>query len=95
MSSLENYQARVVTTGSTADGRSTVVADANTTTRAATPTFSVADVWQVDAVPPAVDAADTLNGTVALDPPKGGVLVRMVSFPPDAEWQASGATRRR
>jgi mannose-6-phosphate isomerase-like protein (cupin superfamily) len=87
MSSLENYQARVVTTGLGPDGRSTVASDDNTITRAVTPTFTVADVWQTDSVPPRVDAPSTLDGTVALDPPKGGVLVRLVSFPPDSEWQ--------
>ncbi|MBC3191857.1 cupin domain-containing protein [Pseudonocardia sp. C8] len=90
MSSLENYQARVVTTGTGPDGRSTVVSDGPTTTRAVTPTFTVADVWRVDAVPPRVDAENPLDGGVELEPPRSGVLVRMVSFPPDSEWQAGG-----
>ncbi|NMO02325.1 cupin domain-containing protein [Gordonia sp. TBRC 11910] len=91
MSSLDNYQARVVTTVDGPSGRSTVAFDGPTIHRAATPTFTVADVWQIDSVPPAVTAENTLTAELALDPPDGGVLVRMVSFPPDAEWQGSDA----
>ncbi len=90
MSVVENYQARVVTTGLTAGGRSTVISDEESKTRAVTPTFAVADVWAIDTVPPAVDRPSVLDGTVTLAPPAGGVLVRMVSFPPDSEWKESG-----
>jgi mannose-6-phosphate isomerase-like protein (cupin superfamily) len=48
------------------------------------------DLWQTDTVPPAIDADDTLTGVVAIEPPKAGVVVRVVTFPPDSEWQGSG-----
>jgi hypothetical protein len=88
--SVEDYQARRVITGVGNDGRSCVAVDELAPTRAATPTFTVVDLWQTDSVPPVVHADDTLAGEVALDPPKTGVLVRIVTFPPDTEWQANG-----
>lgn len=88
--SVENFQARRVITGVDEEGRSLVVADENAPTRAATPTFTVVDLWQTDSVPQNVEAGDTLTGTVVLEPPKGGVLVRLVTFPPDSEWQGAG-----
>jgi hypothetical protein len=88
--SVENYQARRVVTGHDGNGRSCVTVDELAATRAVTPTFTVVDVWQTDTVPPPIDAHDTLTGNVVLDPPKAGVLVRVVTFPPDAEWQSSG-----
>lgn len=90
MSSVENHQARVVVTGLNAKGRSTIVADENSSTRVVTPTFAVADVWRVDRIPAPVLADNPLNGDVILDPPKGGLLVRTVAFPPDSEWKAGG-----
>jgi mannose-6-phosphate isomerase-like protein (cupin superfamily) len=88
--SVDNFQARRVVTGTDEKGRSGVAVDELAPTRAATPTFTVVDLWQTDTVPPRVDAEDTLTGIVALDPPKAGVLVRFVTFPPDAEWQNNG-----
>lgn len=90
MSSIANYQARVVVTGLNAKGRSTIVADGNTSTRVVTPMFAVADVWRIDSVPAQVLAANLLDGEVVLDPPRGGLLVRTVAFPPDSEWKGRG-----
>jgi mannose-6-phosphate isomerase-like protein (cupin superfamily) len=89
-SSVANYQARRVVTGTDDHGRSCVVADGMAPTRVDTPTFSAVDLWQTDAVPAPVDAEDTLTGTLTLAPPQAGVVVRIVTFPPDAEWQAAG-----
>lgn len=91
MSSVDNYQARIVTTGTTASGREGVVSDEDSTTRAVTPTFTVADVWSIGSVPPKIGDPSLLNGALQLDPPAGGVLVRMVCFPPDSEWKGTPA----
>lgn len=86
-STVDDYRSRVVVAGVDESGRSAIVADHDTATRAATPVVTINDVWQVDAVPCNVVADSTLSGVVDLDPPKGGVLVRIAAFPPDAEWQ--------
>lgn len=85
----KQFQARRVVSGVNGDGKSTIVLDENTTTRAVTDGFTVADVWQADTIPASVDAKDTLDGTVALAPPAEGVVVRFASFPPDSEWDAA------
>lgn len=88
--SVEKYQARRVITGIDDQGRSRVVSDQLSSTRAATPTFTVVDLWQTDRVPASVNADNTLTDTVVLQPPQGGALVRLVTFPPDSEWQQNG-----
>ena len=90
MTSVSDFPARIIVTGETA-GRSRVVTDRGSCTRAETPTFSVADVWATDSVPTRVDSADLLDGTLRLDPPEGGTLVRLVAFPPDSEWRGTDA----
>jgi hypothetical protein len=81
------FQARRVISSVDANGKSTIVTDENTITRTATPGFTVADVWRLDALPAHVD--DTLTGTVDLSPPPNGVVVRLTTFPPDSEWDPS------
>jgi hypothetical protein len=88
MTSVSNFPARIVVAADKG-GRSHVAADDQATTRAETPSFSVADVWATDSVPVSVSAADALDGTLRLDPPRGGTLVRLVAFPPDAEWKGT------
>lgn len=90
MTSVTDFPARVVVT-TDLDGRSRVGEDYQSRTRADTPTFAVADVWATGAVPTVVNADDVLDGTLRLDPPEGGTLVRIVAFPPDTEWQGTDA----
>ncbi|WP_052668440.1 cupin domain-containing protein [Nitriliruptor alkaliphilus] len=89
-SSVSDFTSRVVVAGLNEDGRSAVVVDEVAQTRAPTPVVTINDVWQVDAVPCPVLGDSTLSGTLDLVPPKGGVLVRVAAFPPDAEWQDGG-----
>ena len=86
----DSYQGRRVVTGTDADGRSCVLLDELSGTRAATPAFTVVDLWQTDSVPASVADDDTLTGTVTLDPPKAGVLVRMLTLPPDPQSPSDG-----
>lgn len=90
MSSVENFPARIVLTGGD-NGRSHVVKEYDSHTRADTPTFSVADLWSSDRIPTSVDQEDQLDGALQLSPPENGVLVRLVSFPPDQEWKGTDA----
>lgn len=90
MSSVENFPARIVLT-SEENGRSSVAREYDSHTRAETPTFSVADLWSSAQVPTVVLQEDQLDGSLRLAPPERGVLVRLVSFPPDAEWKGTDA----
>ena len=38
-----------------------------------------------------VGSDSTLGEAIVLDPPTGGLVVRMLRFPPDAEWQGTDA----
>lgn len=87
MSSSSSFQARLVVTGLDGNGRSTVTTDDAGQTRIALPTFTSVDLWQSDSLPTAVGADSTLGESPELNPPNGGLVVRVISFPPDSEWQ--------
>ncbi|MFK0156683.1 cupin domain-containing protein [Streptomyces sp. NPDC090493] len=88
-SSVADYQARRIVTGLDADGRSTIASDENSRTRAVTPTFTCVDVFKLDSVPSAVTVENALTDEVVLQPEPGALTIRMVTFPPDSEWQGS------
>ncbi|MEI2774895.1 MAG: cupin domain-containing protein [Tetrasphaera sp.] len=79
-------QARLVVSGVGADGRSTIVSDADSTVRVATPGFTVCELWQTDSLPTPVLADSSLGTDPVIDPPAAGLVVRIASFPPDAEF---------
>ena len=79
-------QARLVVSGITPEGRSTIVSDADSNVRVATPGFTVCELWQTDALPVKVLADSTLGTDPVIDPPAAGLVVRIASFPPDAEF---------
>jgi mannose-6-phosphate isomerase-like protein (cupin superfamily) len=83
---------RRLVTGVDENGRSVFLSDGESPSVqvvANTPTFVVTNLWQHDSVP--VDnsgpADDGVSGAVALDPPAGGSVFRMVEFPPDGHWR--------
>ena len=82
-------QARRVVTGVDANGRSGFVEDAPTPVRVATPGFTVCDIWTVQELPTPVTNEDGTSGEVLLDPPRGGFIYRITTFPPDSEWDAA------
>jgi mannose-6-phosphate isomerase-like protein (cupin superfamily) len=90
-SSVDGYEARVVVTGLDGEGRSTVVSDQHGSTRIDTAAFTTIDTWQLAGLPVPVEAASTLGPDVVIDPPQGGLVVRMIAYPPDAEWMGSEA----
>lgn len=78
-------RARRVVAGVDENGKSTIVKDELTATRAVLPAFTVNDVWRVDELPAGVADDDTLTAEVELDPPARGLVVRLATFPPDSE----------
>lgn len=90
MNTSDELVGRCVITGIEA-ARSTIISDGPGATRFVTPMFGAVDLWQFDALPPAVDSESTLGESIVLEPPTGGLVVRMLQFPPDAEWQGTDA----
>lgn len=82
-------QARRVVSGFDEQGKSTIVDDGLTPTRLAGPGFTVMDLWRVDHLPTTVDAADASGPLPVIDPPPGGLVVRIASLPPDSEIDAA------
>ncbi|MFC4943578.1 cupin domain-containing protein [Pseudonocardia sp. GCM10023141] len=90
---------RRLVTGLDAAGRSTIVSDApcpHVQVIADTPTFAMTDFWRHEEVP--VDNAGTpedgLSGRAEISPPANGSVLRIVEFPPDADWDTDGGERR-
>jgi mannose-6-phosphate isomerase-like protein (cupin superfamily) len=87
-SHLEAHARRVVS-GLDANGRSYIVSDENTHTRLVSPGNTKCDIWRFESLPTSFDAPSGLSESVITDPPKGGLVYRVVSFPPDSEWDRS------
>jgi hypothetical protein len=86
---------RRLVTGVDAGGKAVFLQDGETSsiqTVANTSTFVVTNLWQHTEVPVNNDGPldDGLGGDVALNPPPGGSIFRMVEFPPDTDWKANG-----
>jgi hypothetical protein len=84
----EHMEMRVrrVVAGLDESGRSTVISDGFTETRAATPAFTLNQIWQVTSVPPHVMAENTLGDVAVIPPPPNGFTHVIAAFPPDSEW---------
>lgn len=92
----EDYrQARTrrIVMGIGTDGRSTVLSDEMATQRVSAPAFVINDVWESPSFPVPV-TTETPSGSVSINPPAGGLVIRLCTFPPDnaydkADYQAS------
>ena len=74
------------------DGKSRAVADgpvADVQTDPVRPGYSSARVWATSATPASIrNVADTVHWLPqALEPPAGGSVCRIVTFPPDSSWR--------
>jgi hypothetical protein len=83
---------RRIVTAVDESGRSVIASDGESSsvqTVARTPTFVVTNLWQHSEVPVDNDGPvdDGLGAGVALSPPLGGSVLRMVEFPPDSHWR--------
>jgi hypothetical protein len=77
--------ARRVVAGLNSEGKSTVLLDEQTATRVVLPAFTVNDVWRLDAIPATFSSDGTLGSELQLEPPAAGLVVRLVTFPPDSQ----------
>jgi mannose-6-phosphate isomerase-like protein (cupin superfamily) len=78
-------QARRVVTGVDTEGRSCIVSDGLTPHRLAGPGLTKCDIWRAESLPTPLTADDGIDEMVSL-PQKAGLVYRVVSFPPDSEW---------
>jgi quercetin dioxygenase-like cupin family protein len=87
--SHESAQARRVVTGLDASGLSEVVADAFVTSRLVSAGNTKCDIWRVHELPAALDGWDGLDVGVVTAPDESGLVYRVVTVPPDSEWDMS------
>ena len=73
----ENDKSRAIADGPAPDVR----------TDPARPGFASARIWLTDRTPARLVAADPTTGKHTLEPPRGGSVCRVVTFPPDAAWK--------
>jgi mannose-6-phosphate isomerase-like protein (cupin superfamily) len=78
-------QTRRIVTGIGEDGRSTVLRDDFTAQRVSAPAFTICDVWESPRLPVPFET-DVPAGTVSIDPPKQGLVIRICTFPPDTAY---------
>ena len=78
-----NVTARRVVSGLDDDGKSAIAIDEVTRARVVLPAFTCNDVWRVDTVPTTFDD-NNLSEEFEFSPSPSGIIVRLVTFPPDA-----------
>ena len=83
-SSHEDVAARRVVSGVDDEGKSVIMVDELTPTRVALPAFTSNDVWRSDKSRPP-SAPMTCRRRLEFAPAESGIIVRLVTFPPDAE----------
>jgi mannose-6-phosphate isomerase-like protein (cupin superfamily) len=85
-----NFVRRIVSVDS-ADGKSRAIADAAVTDvrlDPARPGYASTRIWLTDRTPARIEGiSDTLHLPHSLEPPPGGSVCRIVTFPPDATWK--------
>lgn len=85
------WRVRRVVTGHDAEGKSTFLLDGpapNVKEMASMPGLALTDLWETKGAPARNEgAADNADRTVRLEPPRNGTILRIVEFPPDAQWR--------
>jgi mannose-6-phosphate isomerase-like protein (cupin superfamily) len=80
-----------------ADGKSKAIADATLTdvrTDPARPGYASTRIWVTDRTPARIEGiTDTLHLPHTLEPPPGGSVCRIVTFPPDATFKHTVGAR--
>ncbi len=91
------WRVRRVVTGHDAQGNSTFLSDAeacNVKEMASMPGLALTDLWETKGAPASNEGdADAAGRPVHLEPPRNGTLLRIVEFPPDAQWRGSADGR--
>lgn len=83
--------ARRIVTADREPGRSSLIADGpapDVRFDPARPGFASARLWVIDQVPAKI-VLETLHLAHTIEPPKGGAVCRVVTHPPDANWQGN------
>jgi hypothetical protein len=83
----KEIRVRRVVAGLDEAGRSTIVSDGYTETRAVTDAFTLNQIWQVKEFPPHVHDENTLGAEAVIPPPPNGFTFVIAAFPPDSEWE--------
>ena len=86
---MTSHIVRRVITATGPQGRSHFSSDEACPVTLVTPLFSSADIWTLATRPADPVADDASGGTVVLEPPPTGLLVRKVIFPPDETWKGN------
>lgn len=85
-----DYRVRRVVTGHDELGKAVVVSDGLTPsvhTSPVRPGFALNEVWITSCTPAELDGGgDPTDGPRSLEPPAGGTIFRMVSFPPEKDY---------
>ena len=91
------WRVRRVLTGHDAEGKSIFIADgeaANVKEMASMPGLALTDLWETKGAPASnAGDADAAERPVRLEPPKNGTILRIVEFPPDAQWRGNSDAR--
>lgn len=92
------WRVRRVLTGHDAEGKSVFIADGhapNVKEMASMPGLALTDLWETGAAPASNQGStDAATRPVRLEPPKNGTLLRIVEFPPDAQWRGKADARK-
>jgi mannose-6-phosphate isomerase-like protein (cupin superfamily) len=87
------YRIRRVVTGHDTDGKSKIIMDGqapNILEMASMPGVALTDLWRTATSPASNEGnADAAEGQIKLEPPSEGTILRIVEFPPDAQWRQS------
>jgi len=88
---------RRVLTGHDSEGSSTIIADGQATNvkeMASMPGLALTDLWETTGAPANNDGhTDAAARPVRLEPPENGTILRVVEFPPDANWRNKADAR--
>jgi len=91
------WRVRRILTGHDSEGKSTIIADGQATNvkeMASMPGLALTDLWETTGAPATNDGhKDAAARPVRLEPPKNGTILRVVEFPPDAQWRSSADAR--
>lgn len=91
------WRVRRVLTGHDSAGKSTIIADGaapNVKEMASMPGLALTDLWETSGAPASNEGhSDAAARPVHLEPPKNGTILRVVEFPPDAQWRSSANSR--
>ena len=91
------WRVRRVLTGHDADGKSSFILDGlapNVKEMAMMPGLALTDLWETNGAPARNEGmADNADRPVRLEPPRGGTILRIVEFPPDAAWRKTADAR--